>query len=165
MLSEARSLPCFQLVFDVATFESSIGSVKLDLEYLTKVDFNVDFTQMLCEALLLPPIRCLKCLTVRLSIKHPSLFGRCEKLDALWDKGLNDSNIVIAIRRPRSDWLSQQSFVIQHSVTPEIAVSLGLDLNEPVTSNWSSKTSINFEHIRPVNNEGRSINRDIDGFP
>nr|CAD1831932.1 unnamed protein product [Ananas comosus var. bracteatus] len=32
MLSEARSLPCFQLVFDVATFESSIGSVKLDLE-------------------------------------------------------------------------------------------------------------------------------------
>nr|CAD1842399.1 unnamed protein product [Ananas comosus var. bracteatus] len=34
MLSEARSLPCFQLVFDVATFESSIGSVKLDLEYL-----------------------------------------------------------------------------------------------------------------------------------
>nr|CAD1822356.1 unnamed protein product [Ananas comosus var. bracteatus] len=34
MLSEARSLPCFHLVFDVATFESSIGSVKLDLEYL-----------------------------------------------------------------------------------------------------------------------------------
>uniref|UniRef100_A0A6V7QYE0 Serine-threonine/tyrosine-protein kinase catalytic domain-containing protein n=1 Tax=Ananas comosus var. bracteatus TaxID=296719 RepID=A0A6V7QYE0_ANACO len=33
MLSEARSLPCFQLIFDVATFESSIGSVKLDLEY------------------------------------------------------------------------------------------------------------------------------------
>nr|CAD1831629.1 unnamed protein product [Ananas comosus var. bracteatus] len=33
MLSEARSLPCFQLVFDVATFKSSIGSVKLDLEY------------------------------------------------------------------------------------------------------------------------------------
>ncbi|XP_020086468.1 outer envelope protein 80, chloroplastic isoform X2 [Ananas comosus] len=143
-----------------------------------KVDFNVDFTQMLCEALLLPPIR--------LSIKHPSLFGRREKLDVLWDKGLNDSNIVVAIRRPRSDWLSQQSFVIQHSVTPEIAVhglpidnftrsgstgvnlcrfSLGLDLNEPVTSNWSSKTSINFEHIRPINNEGRSINRDVDGFP
>nr|CAD1830520.1 unnamed protein product [Ananas comosus var. bracteatus] len=33
MLSEARGLPCFQVVFDVATFESSIGSVKLDLEY------------------------------------------------------------------------------------------------------------------------------------
>nr|CAD1827214.1 unnamed protein product [Ananas comosus var. bracteatus] len=32
MLSEARSLPYFQLVFDVATFESSIGSVKLDLD-------------------------------------------------------------------------------------------------------------------------------------
>nr|CAD1835973.1 unnamed protein product [Ananas comosus var. bracteatus] len=34
MLLEARSLPCFQVVFDVATFESSIGSVKLDLERL-----------------------------------------------------------------------------------------------------------------------------------
>ena len=34
MLSEARSPPCFHLVFDVAVFESSIGSVKLDLEYL-----------------------------------------------------------------------------------------------------------------------------------
>nr|CAD1818824.1 unnamed protein product [Ananas comosus var. bracteatus] len=34
MLLEARSLPCFQVVFDVATFESSIGSVKLDLNYL-----------------------------------------------------------------------------------------------------------------------------------
>nr|CAD1837804.1 unnamed protein product [Ananas comosus var. bracteatus] len=33
MLSEARSLSCFQIVFDVATFESSIGSVKLNLEY------------------------------------------------------------------------------------------------------------------------------------
>nr|CAD1817066.1 unnamed protein product [Ananas comosus var. bracteatus] len=32
MLSEARSLSCFQLVFDVTTFKSSIGSVKLDLE-------------------------------------------------------------------------------------------------------------------------------------
>nr|CAD1834913.1 unnamed protein product [Ananas comosus var. bracteatus] len=33
MLLEARSLPCFQLVFDVATFESSISSVKIDLVY------------------------------------------------------------------------------------------------------------------------------------
>nr|CAD1834149.1 unnamed protein product [Ananas comosus var. bracteatus] len=33
MLLEVRSLPCFQLVFDVATFESSIDSVKLDIEY------------------------------------------------------------------------------------------------------------------------------------
>nr|CAD1844265.1 unnamed protein product [Ananas comosus var. bracteatus] len=48
MLSEARSLPCFQLVFDVATFESSIGSVKLDLEYLKYLenkfyDFTISF--------------------------------------------------------------------------------------------------------------------------
>nr|CAD1818258.1 unnamed protein product [Ananas comosus var. bracteatus] len=48
MLSEARSLPCFQLVFDVATFKSSIGSVKLDLEYLKYLenkfyDFMISF--------------------------------------------------------------------------------------------------------------------------
>ena len=48
MLSEARSLPCFQLVFDVATFESSIGSVKLDLEYLKYLEnkfcnFSISF--------------------------------------------------------------------------------------------------------------------------
>ena len=34
MLSEARSPPCFHVVFDVAVFESPIGSVKVDLEYL-----------------------------------------------------------------------------------------------------------------------------------
>jgi hypothetical protein len=29
------------------------------------------------------------------------------------DKGVNDSNVVVAFRRPRPEWLSQQSFVIQ----------------------------------------------------
>ena len=48
MLLEAPSLPCFQVVFDVATFESSIGSVKLDLEYLKYLenkfyDFTISF--------------------------------------------------------------------------------------------------------------------------
>nr|CAD1837781.1 unnamed protein product [Ananas comosus var. bracteatus] len=33
MLLEARSAPCFQVVFDVGTFESTIGSIRLDLEY------------------------------------------------------------------------------------------------------------------------------------
>nr|CAD1836582.1 unnamed protein product [Ananas comosus var. bracteatus] len=33
MLLEARSPPCFQIVFDVRTFELTIGSVRVDLEY------------------------------------------------------------------------------------------------------------------------------------
>ncbi|XP_008787772.1 outer envelope protein 39, chloroplastic isoform X1 [Phoenix dactylifera] len=155
-----------------------------------KIDFNVDLSHKLCSALLLPPLRNssnpFSQIIGRLSIKHPSLFGRSEKLDVLWDKGLNDSNILIAFRRPKLEWLSQQSFVMQHSITPEIAVhglpvdhfshsgsggvnlcrlSVGVDHNEPATSHWSSTTSIKFEHVRPVNNDGRSISRDLDGFP
>ena len=52
-------------------------------------------------------------LACRISLKHPSLFGRSEKLDVILDKGINDSNVVVAFRRPRPEWLSQQSFVIQ----------------------------------------------------
>jgi hypothetical protein len=71
-------------------------------------------------------------------------------------------------------------------------LSFGLELNEPATSKWTSGTSVKFEvgvypntfcslflfytdcclsflsthqHIRPVNNQGRSIARDHDGFP
>lgn len=155
-----------------------------------KIDFNVDLSHKLCAALLLPPLRNannpFSQIVGRLSIKHPSLFGRSEKLDVLWDKGLDDSNILIAFRRPRPEWLSQQSFVMQHSITPEIAVhglpadrfsrsgsggvnlcrlSVGVDLNEPATSHWSSTTSIKFESVRPINNDGRTISRDLDGFP
>ncbi|URE13786.1 outer envelope protein of 80 kDa [Musa troglodytarum] len=154
------------------------------------VDFNVDLTQKLCGALLFPHIRRssnpFSQVIARLSIKHPNLFGRNEKLDVLWDKGIDDFNILMAFRRPRPDWLSQQSFTIQHSVAPEIAVhglpvdhftrsgsggvnlsrfSVGVDFNEPSTSHWGSKTSIKFEHVRPLNNEGHTINRDMDGFP
>lgn len=141
-----------------------------------KIDFNVDLTQKLCGALLLPHIRCFSghfnsrsivsnstlteiffycclgnlpipsrrllrgtalyfckslfftpkftylCLcccvcSARLSIKHPNLFGRNEKLEVLWNKGLDDSNILIAFRRPRPDWTSQQSFTIQVDVS------------------------------------------------
>ncbi|XP_065045120.1 outer envelope protein 39, chloroplastic-like isoform X2 [Musa acuminata AAA Group] len=155
-----------------------------------KIDFNVDLTQKLCGALLFPHIRQssnpFSQVIARLSIKHPNLFGRNEKLDVLWDKGIDDFNILIAFRRPRPDWLSQQSFTIQHSVAPEIAVhglpvdhftrsgsggvnlsrsSVGVDFSEPSTSHWSSKTSIKFEHVRPLNNDGHTINRDMDGFP
>ncbi|ONM62535.1 Outer envelope protein 80, chloroplastic [Zea mays] len=102
-----------------------------------KVDMKVDLTHMLCEALLLPPLRSsgvtLSQIVGRISLKHPNLFGRSEKLDVILDKGINDSNFVIAYRRPRAEWLSQQSFV--------------------------------FQNIRPVNNQGHSIARDHDGFP
>ncbi|PIA54292.1 hypothetical protein AQUCO_00900677v1 [Aquilegia coerulea] len=156
-----------------------------------KIDVNVDFTHKLCAALMLPsPFRNsgnpLSQVIGSLCIKHPNLFGGSEKLDVSWDKGLYDSNVAIAYRRPRPEWLSQQSFVIQHSVSPEIGVhgvpvdnfsrsgsggvnlsrlSAGINLNEPASSNWSSTTSIKFEHVRPVNDDGRSISRDVDGFP
>lgn len=48
-----------------------------------------------------------------LCIKHPNLFGKSEKLDVSWDRGLYDSNMTVAFRRPRPEWLAQQSFVIQ----------------------------------------------------
>ncbi|XP_077241086.1 outer membrane OMP85 family protein isoform X2 [Tasmannia lanceolata] len=144
-----------------------------------KIDVNIDLTHKLCAACMLPP-------PFSLCLKHPNLFGKSEKLDILWDKGLYDSNLLIAYRRPRPEWLSQQSFVIQHSIAPEIGVhglpienfsrsgsggvnlcrfSAGVDVNEPASSNWSSTTSIKFEHIRPVNDDGRSIIEDLDGFP
>ncbi|KAK6926504.1 Bacterial surface antigen (D15) [Dillenia turbinata] len=143
-----------------------------------KIDVNVDLTHKLCAAMMLP--------TFSLCIKHPNLFGGSEKLDVSWDKGLYDSNVLISYRRPRPNSLPQASYVIQHSNSPEIGVhglpienfsrtgsggvnlcrfSVGLGLNEPATTNWSSTTSVKFEHVRPVNDDGRPITRDLDGFP
>ncbi|KAG6789134.1 hypothetical protein POTOM_005224 [Populus tomentosa] len=155
-----------------------------------KIDANVDFTHKLCATLRLPSLRStgspLSLIIGSLCIKHPNLFGGSEKLDVSWDKGLYDSNVIIAFRRPRPEWLSQKCFVIQHSFSPEIGVhgipidnfsrsgsggvnlsriSVGLDRNEPATSDWSSTTSIKFEHVQIVNDSWRSITRDIDGFP
>ncbi|KAF4351157.1 hypothetical protein F8388_020568 [Cannabis sativa] len=136
-----------------------------------KIDVNVDFTHKLCASLMVPPFRSgndspLSLIIGSLCVKHPNLFGGSEKLDISWDKGLYDSNILVACRRPRPEWLSQQSFIIQHSLSPEIGVhgipvdnfsrscsggvnlsklSLGVDLNEPASSKWSSTTSIKFE--------------------
>ncbi|XP_057954449.1 outer envelope protein 39, chloroplastic isoform X3 [Malania oleifera] len=155
-----------------------------------KIDVNVDFTHKLCAALMLPPSRSsgdpFSFVVGSLCIKHPSLFGRSEKLDVSWEKGLCDSNVLIAYRRPRPEWLAQQSLVFQHSISPEIGVhglpidnfsrtgsggvnlskfSVGLDLDERASSNWSSTTSVKFEHIRPISDNGHSISRDLDGFP
>ncbi|KAG6760744.1 hypothetical protein POTOM_033924 [Populus tomentosa] len=155
-----------------------------------KIDVNVDFTHKLCASLMLPSLRNtgspLSLIIGSLCIKHPNLFGGSEKLDVSWDKGLYDSNVSITYRRPRPEWLCQKCFVIQHSFSPEIGVhgtpidnfsrsgsgdvnlsrlSVGLDRNEPASSDWSSSTSIKFEHVQLVNDDGRSITRDIDGFP
>ncbi|KAH0455473.1 hypothetical protein IEQ34_015505 [Dendrobium chrysotoxum] len=163
-----------------------------------KIDVNVDLTHKLCGALLVPSLRNssgpFSQIVGRVSIKHPDIFGGSEKLDLLWDKGLQDSNVVVAIRRPRPEWLSQQSFIIQHSITPEIAVhgmpvnrlsqmgsgginisrfSTGVDLAEPPSTKWSTKTNIRFEleaffliqHVSLINDDGRPINLDHDGFP
>uniref|UniRef100_A0A803LXL8 Bacterial surface antigen (D15) domain-containing protein n=1 Tax=Chenopodium quinoa TaxID=63459 RepID=A0A803LXL8_CHEQI len=155
-----------------------------------KIDVNVDLSHKLCAALMLPPFRNsggpLSLVIGSLCIKHPNLFGGSEKLDVFWDKGLYDTNVVVAYRRPRPEWLPQQSVVVQHSISPEIGVhglpvdnfsqsgsggvnlcrsSVGLELSEPASSNWSSTTSVKFEHVCPMSDEGRPINRDLDGFP
>ncbi|KAL9294314.1 putative bacterial surface antigen (D15), surface antigen D15 [Arabidopsis thaliana] len=44
-------------------------------------------------------------------------------------------------------------------------LAVGLDLSEPASSKWSSTTSVKFEHVRPIKDDGRAINRDLDGFP
>ncbi|XP_073145844.1 outer envelope protein 39, chloroplastic isoform X2 [Henckelia pumila] len=157
-----------------------------------KIDFNVDFTHKLCAALMFHPLRDagvgspLSLVIGSLCVKHPNLFGKSEKLDVLWDKGLCDSNILVTYRKPRPEWLPQHALVLQHSISPEIGIhglpvdnfsrtgsggvnlyrlSTGVELSEPASSNWSSKTSVKFEHVRPVNDDGRSISRDLQGFP
>ncbi|KAL8159048.1 hypothetical protein V2J09_000585 [Rumex salicifolius] len=154
-----------------------------------KIDVKVDLTHKLCSAFLLSPFRDsgspLSLVIGSLCINHPNLFGGCEKLDVFWDKGLCDTNVSATYKRPRPEWLSQQCLSIQHSIFPEIAVhglpvdnfsrcasggvnlcrlSMGLDLSEPASYHWSSRTSVKFEHVRPVNDEGRPISRDLDGF-
>ncbi|CAK9168104.1 unnamed protein product, partial [Ilex paraguariensis] len=155
-----------------------------------KIDFNVDLTHKLCAVLMLHSFRNsgspFSLVIGTLCIKHSNIFGKCEKLDILWDKGLYDSNVLVAYKKPRPEWLGQQSVIIQHSISPEIGIhgfpvenfsrsdsrgvnlcrlAVGLDLSEPKSSNWSSKTSLKFEHVCPVSDEGRSISRDLHGLP
>ncbi|XP_075520048.1 outer envelope protein 39, chloroplastic-like isoform X3 [Primulina tabacum] len=160
--------------------------------FVTKIDFNVDFTHKLCAALMFHPLRDagvrspLSLVIGSLCVNHPNLFGKSEKLDVLWDKGLCDSNILVTYKKPRPEWLPQHALVLQHSISPEIGIhglqfdnfsrtggggvnlyclSAGVDLTEPASSNWSSKTSVKFKHVCPVNDDGRSISRDLQGFP
>ncbi|XP_050224970.1 outer envelope protein 39, chloroplastic isoform X2 [Mercurialis annua] len=155
-----------------------------------KIDVNVDFTHKLYASLMLPSLSNaaapLSLIIGSLCIKHPNLFGGSEKLDVSLNKGLSDSNVLIAYRRPRPEYLAQHCFIIQHSFSPEIAVhgtpvqnfshsgsggvnlsqfSIGVDLSEPASSKWSNTTSIKFENVRLLNDDGRSITCDLDGFP
>ncbi|KAH9627420.1 hypothetical protein KSS87_012070 [Heliosperma pusillum] len=147
-----------------------MGAQKSILAGKAKIDVNVDLSHKLCAALMLSPLRNsggpLSLIIGSLCIKHPNLFGGSEKLDVFWDKGLYDTNVLVAYRRPRPEWVPQQSIVVQHSISPEIGVhglpvdnfsqagsggvnlcrsSVGLELSEPASYNWSSTTSIKFE--------------------
>ncbi|KAL7084758.1 hypothetical protein ACP275_14G240700 [Erythranthe tilingii] len=173
-------------------YSNGMGAKKSIHAGNAKVDFNVDFTHKLCAALMLHPFRnasgenSLSLIIGSLCVKHPNLFGQGEKLHFLWDKGLRDSNILFTYRKPKSEWLLQHGFTIQHTLSPELGIhgipvdnlsrivsggvnlsrfSAGVDLVEPANNNWSIKTSVKFEHVRPVNEDGRSISRDLHGLP
>ncbi|KAK7270324.1 hypothetical protein RIF29_23383 [Crotalaria pallida] len=121
-----------------------------------------------------------------LCLKHPNLFVNSDMLDISCHKGLHDSNFLIAYRTQRPLHLGQQSITIQHSVSPEVGIhgipmnnfshsasrgarlskfSIGLDMHEPSSSKWSNTTSVYFKHIHFINDHGRPISRDLDGFP
>ncbi|PSR86433.1 Outer envelope protein [Actinidia chinensis var. chinensis] len=149
-----------------------------------KVDLNVDFQSKLDAALMLLPFRSsgnplakifgrisgnpLPQIIGSLCIKHPNLFGRSKRLDVPWVQP------------------AEMPIVIQHSISPEIGIhglpvdnfsysesggvnlsrfSIGIDLDQSASSNWTNKTSLILEHVRPINDDGRSISRDLDGFP
>ncbi|CAI0541612.1 unnamed protein product [Linum tenue] len=104
-----------------------------------KIDVNVDLTHKLCTSLmLLPPI------PISLCIKHPNLFGGSEKLDVSWDKGLYDSTVLVAYRRPRPEWLPQQCFVLQHvNILSDDGRSITRDMEGfPVTCSGSTHDSM-----------------------
>ncbi|VVB04868.1 unnamed protein product [Arabis nemorensis] len=133
-----------------------------------KIDVNVDFTHKLCTSLMFPSFRDtsspLSLVIGSLCIKHPNLFGGSEKLDVSWDKGLYDSNVLVAFRRPRPEWRPQQCFFIQHSLSPEIGVH-GTPVDNFSRSGSGGVNLSKLAHVRPINDDGRSITRDLDGFP
>nr|CAD1829828.1 unnamed protein product [Ananas comosus var. bracteatus] len=95
MLSEARSLPCFQLIFDIATFESSIGSVKLDLEY-----------SKYSRSSLTEPIDDSKVATSKTSLKH----GRLRAFDSIAEPV--GSRLLDPKSRREPEWLTSAVFFL-----------------------------------------------------
>ncbi|XP_057425005.1 outer envelope protein 39, chloroplastic-like isoform X2 [Lotus japonicus] len=123
-----------------------------------KLDIGVNFIHNLCSSYVLSP--------PRLSSSNPFSLA--------------------AGRYPRPLCLGQKCLILQHSASPEIRIhgipmnnfshstsrgvrlsklSIGMDINEPSTSNWSSITGVYFKHFHFRNDGGRSISRDLDGFP
>ncbi|CAA6667118.1 unnamed protein product [Spirodela intermedia] len=139
-----------------------------------KIDYNVDLTHKLFAPLLVPISGAqhsssspLSLVIGRLCIKHPDLFGGNEKLDVSWDKGCSTppssspsggrgTRIILSpglgFRGPGWTILNPN-----RSAVHLCRFSAGVDICEPASTNWISTT----EH----QTGGRSISRDIDGFP
>ncbi|XP_027368068.1 outer envelope protein 80, chloroplastic-like [Abrus precatorius] len=156
-----------------------------------KLDIGVNFIQKLCSYYMLSPLSiCSSPFSLAsgsLRLKHPDLVRNSDMLDVSWQKGLHDSNLLIAYRYPRPLYHGHQSLTIQHSVSPEVSIhgipinnfshtasqgvklsklSIGMNMNEPSSSSsWRNTTGVYFKHIHFINDGGRSISRDVDGFP
>ncbi|WJX18472.1 hypothetical protein P8452_08267 [Trifolium repens] len=168
-----------------------MGARKSILAGKSKLDIGINFIQKLCNSYVSSPLRITSISPFSLpsgslSLKHPDLFINSDLLDISWHKGLYDSNLLIGYRYPKPLYLGQQSLTIQHSISPEVRIhgipmnnfsqsasqglrlsklSIGLDFNEPSTSNWRTSTGVYFKNIRFIHDSGRSISRDLDGFP
>ncbi|KEH42570.1 outer membrane OMP85 family protein [Medicago truncatula] len=159
--------------------------------FTSKFDIGANFIQKLCDFYVPSPLRIssinpFSLASGSLCVKQRELFHNSDMLDISWHKGLYDSNILIGYRYPKPICLGQHSLTIQHLISPEVGIhgvpmnnfsqsvsqglrlsklSIGLDFNEPSTSNWSTSTGVYFKHNRFSNDSGRSISRDLDGFP
>lgn len=104
----------FRLLLGGMLFVPSTSVCLMKRNWIVKFSFlillNLLFTEIKLEAL-----NRFVSVFGSLCIKHPNLFGKSEKLDVLWDKGLCDSNVLITYRKPRPEWLSQHAFIIQVS--------------------------------------------------
>ncbi|XP_028758324.1 outer envelope protein 80, chloroplastic-like [Neltuma alba] len=159
-----------------------------------KLDIGVNFLQKLCCSHTLPSLSTisaaslLSLATGRFCVKHNNLLGRSEMLDMSWHMGLHDSNLLIAFKRPLPIYVGQPCLTLKHEMSPEVRIhgvpkhkfshsasgnvrsstlSVGFHYMDESssTSDWSNTTSVNFKHIHFTNDGGRSISKDLDGFP
>ncbi|KAK4281248.1 hypothetical protein QN277_012769 [Acacia crassicarpa] len=158
-----------------------------------KLEIGVNSLQKQCCSYTLPPLSLIISNTLpmaigRFCVKHNNLLGRNEMLDVSWHKGLHDSDLLIAFRRPLPLHVGQPCLTLQHETSPEVGIhgipthkfsrsasgdvrsskfSIGFDYMDESSSssNWSSRTGVNLKHIHFMNDCGRSISRDLDGFP
>ncbi|KAE8692984.1 Outer membrane OMP85 family protein isoform 2 [Hibiscus syriacus] len=103
-----------------------------------KIDVNVDFTHKLCASMMLPSLRNTGS-PLSLHSLSPEIGVHGLPVDNFSRSGSGGVNLS--------------------------RLSVGLDINEPASSKWSSTTSIKFENFRLLSDDGCSITRDLDGFP